>query len=267
MSERLAIIGVGNMGAAVLRGALAAGFLKPQDVLAVEPDERRAAEARALGCAIARGPAEARTWGSILLAVKPQQFPAVADALRPLDESMLVISIMAGLGTERIQSALGGRARLVRVMPNLACQVGAGMSAIALGAGARPGDQALAERLFDTLGKTVIVREPLMHAVTAVSGSGPAYVFLLAEAMQQAAVEIGLNEADAATLVLQTIAGAARLLETGKRGAAGWRETVTSRGGTTEAALESLANAGFAAAIAAAIRAARDRGEALSRSG
>jgi pyrroline-5-carboxylate reductase len=201
-----------------------------------------------------------------MLAVKPQSFPDVSASLDTVGDGALIISIMAGLSTDRIRAALGGRGRCMRVMPNIACQVGAGMSAIALGAGARSGDEGLAIRLFSALGRTVMVEESLLHAVTAVSGSGPAYVFLLAEAMKRAAVAVGLEDATSEALVRQTIIGAAKLLESGARSPVQWRETVTSRGGTTEAALQSLAQAGFIAAMEIAIRAARDRGSQLERS-
>ncbi len=152
---------------------------------------------------------------------------------------------------------------MVRVMPNTPCQVGAGMAAIALGAGARAGDEALAVAIFNALGKTAIVPEAQMHAVTAVSGGGPAYVFLLAEAMQQAAMGLGLDEPTARLLVRQTIYGAGKLLMETDEDAAVLRNAVTSPAGTTEAALSAMIKRDLPGIIVDGITAARNRGRVL----
>jgi pyrroline-5-carboxylate reductase len=163
-----------------------------------------------------------------------------------------------------VRAALGENARVVRVMPNTPCQIGAGMSAIALGEGASPGDETLARSLFESLGKVIAVDEHLMDAVTAVSGSGPAYVFLLAEAMEQAAVKIGLTMHDARILVSQTILGSARLLSESGQTADELRQAVTSPGGTTAAALEVMFERELPETMSLAITAARDRGRELA---
>ena len=137
------------------------------------------------------------------------------------------------------------------------------MAAIALGDGAEPGDEALAVGIFEALGRTVTVQEALMHAVTAVSGSGPAYVFLLAEAMEKAAVDLGLDPAQAGLLVRQTILGAGKLLAESGRSPSQLRAAVTSPGGTTEAALREMDRRELSAIIRAAVTAARDRGVEL----
>ena len=139
------------------------------------------------------------------------------------------------------------------------------MAAVALGEGAVPGDEALAVALFDALGRTAMVDEALMHAVTAVSGSGPAYVFLLAEAMGKAAVGLGLDAETAELLVRQTVLGAARLLDESDEDAAALRRAVTSPGGTTEAALAVMLQRGLPDVICDAIAAARDRGRELDQ--
>jgi pyrroline-5-carboxylate reductase len=150
-------------------------------------------------------------------------------------------------------------------MPNVACQIGAGMTAIALGTGAQSGDERLAVSIFSALGKTVMLDESLMHAATAVSGSGPAYIFLLAQAMEQAATELGIDAANARTMASQTALGAARLLVESDRGAADLRESVTSPGGTTAAAMDVFRRRQFTEMVIEALRAARDRGVSLDR--
>ncbi len=266
MGYRLGIIGAGNMGQAIVRGSIARRLLALQEVLVVEIDPDRRREVARLGCPTASEASSVAGCGEILLAVKPQSFPAVAEALAPLLGPKVIISIMAGRSSRGIRDALGEGARVVRVMPNTPCGVGAGMAAICLGAGARPGDEALATALFGALGRTTTVDESMMHAVTATSGSGPAYVFLLAEAMETAAVRLGLDAATARLLTRQTVLGAGKLLCESDLEAADLRGAVTSPGGTTEAALAVMLDRELPRIIGDAITAARDRGRELERS-
>ena len=263
MAIKLGIIGAGNMGMAIVRGAIEAGVLSPQTLVVADLDESRRKAAAGLGCRVTADSGELREAAQILLAVKPQGFPAVVAAIGPLDHSTVVISIMAGLGSQAIRQALGPSARVVRVMPNTPCRLGEGMTAIAPGDGAEPGDETLAVKIFEALGRTVIVDEDHMHAVTGISGSGPAYVFLLAEAMEKAAVAAGLDDATAALLVRQTILGAGALLAETGDGPADLRKAVTSPGGTTEAALEVMLARDWPAIVGDAIVAARKRGAEL----
>ena len=267
MGFTLGIIGAGNMGMAILRGALDAGVLSAQTTVVADVEPSRREEAARLGCPTTANVADLREAGQIILAVKPQGFGGVAGALGTLDRPTVVISIMAGLGSREIRAALGPAARVVRVMPNTPCQVGAGMAAIAVGEGAQPGDETLAVGIFEALGRTVIVDEALMHAVTAVSGSGPAYVFLLAEAMEQGGVGLGLDPDTARLLVRQTILGAGKLLAESDRTASELRVAVTSPGGTTEAAIREMLNRELPAIVLDAVGAARDRGVELELNG
>ena len=260
---KLGVIGGGNMGRAIVAGAIRAGVLAPADVILAEIDEVRRREAAALGCRVVSNSHEAVLAQQLLLAVKPQSFADVADAIAPLSESKIAISIMAGLSSSRIRAALGPLVRVVRVMPNTPAQIGQGMTAIALGDGAAPGDERFAVQLFDALGRTAIVDESLMHAATAVSGSGPAYVFLLAEAMERAALALGVDEPTARLLVRQTILGAGSLLMDSDQDASDLRRAVTSPGGTTAAAIEVMQINKLVDVVVEAIRAARDRGAAL----
>lgn len=252
------------MGSAIVRGALSRSVLQPQEITIAERDALRRETLAALGCATTENAATAAACEQVMLAVKPQVFPDIAKAISPLNKPTVVMSIMAGLESEALRDALGEHARIVRIMPNTPCQVGAGMTAIALGAGAQDGDDALAQQLFGSIGRCITVEERLMHAVTAVSGSGPAYVFLLAEAMQQAAGQLGLGHHDARLLAEQTVIGAAKLLETSEDSASDLRQAVTSPGGTTAAALEVMFERELPQTIAEAMLAARDRGRELA---
>lgn len=273
MGMRLGVIGGGNMGRAIVRGAIEGDVLAPDDVLVVDVDPARRLDVASLGCHVAEWPGAAVEWvseaepGQVMLAVKPQVFPEVAQALAPMMPArMVVISIMAGRSSAAIRAALGGKANVVRVMPNTPCMVGAGMSAIAIGAGANPEDAEFAKLLFGAIGRTIEIAESLMHAVTAVSGSGPAYVFLLAEAMERAARDIGLPSNEARLLVSQTLLGASRLLEDAEATggtAEELRHAVTSPGGTTAAALDVMMKRGLPEIVIEAMIAARDRGREL----
>lgn len=264
--HRLGIIGGGNMGGAIVRGAVRAGVLEAGGIIVAEVDAARRSEFERLGCAVTERAAEAAGDSEqILLAVKPQMFAEVAASIAPIQGETIVISIMAGLQSAKIRQSLRG-GRIVRAMPNTPCQIGAGMTGIALGEGARPGDEAVATRLFDALGATVMIDESLMYAVTAVSASGPAYVFALAEAMQAAAERLGFDARTARTLVEQTVMGTGRLLAESGQGAAALRAAVTSPAGTTAAALGVMERREFQETMIEALTAARDRGVELGRS-
>lgn len=272
-APKLAVIGAGAMASAILDGAFGAGLLSPAEVVVVEPDESRRSAMAARGCAIAQGSTPEAALralapgGVVLLATKPQ---SLADVARALGASPLlrgvVISILAGARSERVREAFGGSARVVRVMPNTPARIGLGVSAIAMGAGAQAGDDAMALKLFGAVGEVVRVEEAMMDAFTALAGSGPAYIFYLAEAMVQAGVEMGFDPRTADTVARAVIRGSAELLvRSPNERAAALRAAVTSKGGTTEAAIQSMERAGVGEAIVRAIAAARDRGAELSK--
>lgn len=265
MQYRLGIIGGGNMGSAIARGVVRRRVLGPAEVIVAETAAARHAGLADVGCTVVADPAGVLDAEQVLIAVKPQSFAGVAGAIAPLARSTVVVTIMAGLGTDHIRSRLGEHARVVRAMPNTPCQVGEGMTGIALGAGARPGDETFARQIFEALGRTVMLDESLMHAVTAVSGSGPAYVYYLAELMQQAAIEIGLDPSDAELLVVQTIIGAGRMLREADMEPAALRRIVTTPGGTTAAALDVMHAGALPQILIDALKAARDRGVELGR--
>lgn len=266
MAHRLGIIGGGHMGGAIVRGCIRAGVVQPREIIVVEIDASRRMDFEKLGCDTTSDAARVTGADQVLLAVKPQAFSEVAKSIGSLPESKIVISIMAGHSSGAIRAALGGKARIVRAMPNVACQIGTGMTAIAIGAGAQPGDESLAVSIFSALGKIVMLDESLIHAATAVSASGPAYVFLLAEAMEQAAIELGIDSDAARMMVSQTVLGAGQLLAESQQLASQLRQSVTSRGGTTDAAIQIFEQRRFREMVIEALQAARDRGRELGRS-
>ena len=195
----------------------------------------------------------------VVLAVKPQTLPKLGPALSKIDpQEQVVISIMAGVTCAAIQKYIDGPARIVRVMPNTPLLVGWGMSGVAAGPNATDADVDFVLKLFGAAGEAVRVEEDKLDAVTAVSGSGPAYFFYLAEAMHHAAEELGLGE-HADLLVAQTLRGAAELLWHAPEPPAELRHKVTSPGGTTEAAINHMETNGVNEIIVQALHAARDR--------
>jgi pyrroline-5-carboxylate reductase len=262
----LALVGGGSMGSAIARGVIRAGLFEASRVVAAEPDAAKHPSLALEGCRVestARAAVERGGDGAaVVLAVKPQVFPAVAEDLGRL-EGRLVVSVMAGVRGATIARRLGGR--VVRVMPNLGVSIGVGMSAVSAGPGATAEDVAWVRGVFETMGQVEVIDESLMDAFTAVAGSGPAYLFYLAEGMTRGATAAGLRPETAERVVRQTLLGAAELLacEEGV-GASEWRARVTSPGGTTAAAVSTLEGARVLDAIARAVLAARDRGAQLA---
>ena len=266
-AHRVAFIGAGHMAEALVKGLVESGRM-PTDALRVTDvrPERREYFERTFGVrGLARND-EAAAWATIVvLAVKPQSFGEALAGLRDaFGPGRLAVSIAAGLTTGRIERALGDGARVVRVMPNTPALVRAGVSALCAGRWATEDDLGAAEAVMTSVGLAVRVEERLMDAVTAVSGSGPAYVFYLAEAMIEAGRQLGLDEGLARRLTAGTLDGAARLLAASEDGPAVLRARVTSKGGTTEAAIRVLDGRGAGAALIEAIRAAHRRAGELA---
>ena len=264
MTHQLGFIGAGNMAEAIARAAISAKIFPASQMVACDPVEERREVFASLGVTTTQQNADVIDRSQhVLLAVKPQTLPQVGDELRAVDaDRQVVMSIMAGIATEKIEQAIGRPSRLVRIMPNTPLMVGRGMSAIALGRHARTGDDDLALRLFGAAGEAIQVQEPLIDAITAVSGSGPAYLFYLAEAMELAARELGLGE-HAGLLVRQTLLGSAELLCKGDQTPEALRLKVTSPGGTTEAAIKHLDGNASTQVIVNAIKAAESRSREL----
>jgi len=264
-ADTIAFIGGGNMAASLIGGLVAAGH--PGSAIRVsEPDAARAAAlAERFGLVVARDTVEAvRGADIVLLATKPQQ---VADALRGLRlaADTTLISICAGVRIASLRELLGGwPGVIVRTMPNTPALFGAGITGLHASDNAGPQARMQAETVLKAAGPVVWVeREALMDAVTAVSGSGPAYFFLLTEAMAEAGVALGLTPEVARQLARQTFIGAAKMAEGSATDIATLRAQVTSKGGTTQAALESLEADGFRRMLATALAAADRRGAQL----
>lgn len=260
----ITFIGGGNMANAIIGGLVRDGF-DAAAVTVVEPlAAAREQLARSGVRAIAGADALEAPGDVVVLAVKPQQ---MREAIRPLAGRLgaaTVLSIAAGLRAADLSRWLGGHARVVRCMPNTPALIGAGITAACAPAAVDATGRAAVERILRAIGSVVWVDdESLLDAVTAVSGSGPAYVFYFMEAMRDAGRALGLPADTAARLTLETVLGAARLAAGSSEDVAVLRERVTSKGGTTEAALKSMAADGVKEAIARAVKAANDRGRVL----
>ncbi len=257
-------IGSGNMAEAILRGLLQAG-MRPEQLVASDPDAaRRSHLTEQLGVRTTESNLEvAQACELVLLAIKPAHVEA-ATADLPLDAGPLYVSIVAGCRIATLKQRLGSEARIVRVMPNTPALIGAGISAFCHEPTLDPEDAARAEAVLAAVGRVVHVPESLMDAVTGLSGSGPAYVYLFIEALGEAGVREGLPPAVAGELAIETVLGAARLVrETGEHTAV-LRERVSSPGGTTVAGLAALEQEGLRAAVLAGVHAATVRSGELS---
>lgn len=261
----LGIVGCGRLGGALLERLLAAGVVDPDDVVVSDASPERLEQLRTEhGVEVTADNAVPLAAGTVVLALKPQVLPGVLEAdggAVPGDS--VVVSLAAGTTTATIEGLLPNDPPVVRVMSNTPALVGAAMSVVAPGSRAGDAHVARARELAAALGAVRELPEAQLDAVTALSGSGPAYVFLLAEAMAEAGVLNGLSRADAVALVAQTIAGAGALLVARDGDATGMREAVTSPGGTTAAALQVLERAAVRGAVLDAVSAAVERGRAL----
>jgi pyrroline-5-carboxylate reductase len=258
----LGFIGAGNMAEAIARGVLNAELLPAGQIVAADPEPARREVFAGMGARAVAENAEAAAAAEILiLAVKPQIIDEVADGLAgSLASKPLVVSIAAGVGLARLAKHLPAGARLMRAMPNTPMTLGYGVTGLARGAGATEEDVGRVHTIFSAAGVAIEVEdEALLHAVTAVSGSGPAYAFRFVEALAAAGEEAGLPAEVALAMAAGTVAGAGLMLMQSGEAPADLRERVTSPGGTTEAALKVLQQEQFADIIAKAVRAAQAR--------
>ena len=264
--KKIGFIGGGNMAEAIIKGLLASG-IRADSLLAAEPLPQRQAYLTST-YAISSGDDNletARQSDILILAVKPQLAGHVLTSLEPaISASTLVISIMAGISTAFIEESLAAGVRVVRAMPNTPAMIQAAATAICPGRMSSENDLAMAGGIFASIGCVVTVSEKQMDAVTGLSGSGPAYVFTFIEALADAGVKNGLARDVAFKLAVQTVLGAARLVdETGEHPAL-LKEKVTSPGGTTIAALHTLENGRFHGLIMDAVDSACRRSKELS---
>lgn len=268
MKKKIAFIGGGNMAAALVHGLIADGA-NPQNITVAEPDpERRAALSAGTGIRTCADNREAADTADILiLAVKPQVLETVCAALQdsPALHNALIISVAAGIRHDSLQKWLGAQATIVRSMPNTPAMIQCGATVLYAGNNVSEAQRNDAEHIVRAVGLVRWVdNEALMDAVTAVSGSGPAYFFLIMEAMEAAAQELGLPAETAHLLTLQTALGSARMAMESADDPATLRRKVTSPGGTTEQAINRMENAGLRDIFKQALSAARDRSVELS---
>lgn len=264
----ITFIGGGNMARSLIAGLVRQG-IAPGHLHVAEPVTGLRTQLTAdFGVKTYASATEAAAQGSVwVLAVKPQVLRNVCASLADIahGKQPLVVSIAAGITSAQLERWLGGNAAVVRAMPNTPALLGAGVTGLFATAGVSDAQRAQADQVLASAGRTVwIDDEARMDAVTAVSGSGPAYVFLLAEAMEAAAIAQGLPADAARTLVVQTLLGASRMLDESGEAPAELRRRVTSPNGTTQAAIESFQGEDFEAIVARAIDAATRRGQALS---
>lgn len=262
--RRLGIIGAGNMGMALVRGLVQAGWVAPEGLWVFDPDPARRRELEGLGVKVAANNGEVMTATAVILAVKPQVAEAVLSEIAPASADRLLISLVAGLTLARLEEALP-LVRIIRAMPNTPLTVGQGITALAPGRRATAEDLALARELFQAVGRAVEVEERLLDAVTGLSGSGPAYVAVFIEALADGGVRMGLPRALALELAAQTVVGTAALVLSQELHPAVLKDQVASPGGTTIAGLHALEQGGFRGVVMDAVQAATWRARELAR--
>jgi len=263
VTVRLVVVGGGRMGEALLGGVVRAGWASTAEVCVVEPVATRRRQLRSTHPGLQVGTEIPSGADGAVLAVKPADVPRACAALAGAEPAR-VLSIAAGVTLARLEEWLPG-VPVVRAMPNTAAVVGAAASAIAAGAGAGPADLDWAHEVLGSVGLVVRVAEKVLDAVTGLSGSGPAYVFLVAEALVDAGVLVGLDRPTSAALTRQTLLGAAMLLDQSGELPEELRAAVTSPGGTTAAGLRVLEQRAVRAAFLDAVAAATERSRELGR--
>ena len=267
LQERVGFIGAGQMATALGQGLVKAGLVEAARLGASDPSaEARQRFAAATGARTLTDNADvARQSDVIFLAVKPQQMPDVLAELHGQLDGKLVISIAAGIRLAQLAEGLGAGPRLVRVMPNTPCLVAQGAAGFCLGPGATPDDARLVQTMLEAVGIACQVEEKLMDAVTGLSGSGPAFVYVIIEALSDGGVRAGLPRPVASLLAAQTVRGAAEMVLLTKEHPGVLKDRVASPGGTTIAGLQALETAGLRAALMAAVEAATRRSVELGK--
>jgi pyrroline-5-carboxylate reductase len=266
-NKKICIIGTGNMGEALVSGLLGSNSSSPKKIICTDVRESTLESVKKeYGVQTTTSNLEAVTKSDIIIyAVKPQIMAAVIkETVEKLDMSKLVISIAAGVPMAALESCLNKELRLIRVMPNIAAAVKEAATAVAAGKNASKEDIETAMSIFDSIGKTVFIKENyLMDAITGLSGSGPAYIFLIVEALADAGVKVGLSRQEALFLSAQTVLGAAKMLMETKEHPGQLRDRVTSPGGTAIAGLATLEKGGLRTTLINAVEVATHRSREL----
>jgi len=258
---KLGIIGGGNMSRAIVLGLLA-NKIKPENIMVSDKDSKKLNELSRFGIKTGTNEDVLNYSDTVIFAVKPNVYSAVLPECKGYDK--LFISIAAGVSINYIKEFLGESARVIRVMPNTPALVGAGMTAICRD-GAEEKDLDVALKIFSAVGETIVTDEKYIDAVVGVSGSGPAYIFTLIEAMADGGVLKGLTRADAIKLAAQTVLGSAKMVLETKSHPAELRDAVCSPGGTTIEAVKVLEDRGFRSAVINAVVSATEKSESLNK--
>lgn len=265
--KKVSIIGTGNMGEALVSGLVASGSCNPEDMICtdIREDQLKSVKEK-YNVITTTNNTEAVEAGEIVIyAVKPQIIASVfRETASALDMSKLIISIAAGVPLAAIESCLNKKLRLIRVMPNIAAFVRESATVVAAGENATENDIKLAMAIFDSMGKSIFIKENiLMDAITGLSGSGPAYIFLIVEALADAGVKVGLSRQEALFLSIQTVLGAAKLLMETQEHPGRLRDMVTSPGGTAIAGIHTLEKGGLRTTLINAVEVATNRSKEL----
>lgn len=268
LQEKVGVIGSGKMGSAIVRGIVRAGLVTPDQIMASDVSEAlRQSIANEVGIEVTADNGKLCDFAEIvILAVKPQIVDSVIEEIaKKLGKAKLLVSIAAGVSLSRIEANLAQGARVVRVMPNIACVVGAGASGYAGGAHATAKDLENVGLILNSLGMALPLEEKYLDAVTGLSGSGPAFVFLFIEALADGGVQAGLSRDVALKLALQTVHGSARLALESAKHLGELKDEVTSPGGTTIAGLYALEQRGFRGTVMEAVASATRRSQELGK--
>jgi pyrroline-5-carboxylate reductase len=268
LAGKIAFVGAGNIGEALIKGLIVSKAVKPEQLVASEPraDQRQRIAERYRVRMLDDNVETVRDAEIVVLAVKPQILHKVLDQIRPaLRTDALVVSIAAGKDIAGIQARLGPDVRVVRAMPNVACLVAEGATGLAAGPNVTAAELALAQRIFDLVGMSVVIEETLLDAVTGLSGSGPAYIFMVVEALSDAGVKVGLSRWDAQALAAQTVLGAAKLVIETQEHPGRLKDMVCSPGGTAIAAVHTLEQGGLRTTLINAVEVATRRSKELGQ--
>ena len=265
-NKQVGILGTGNMGEALIRGLLHGHLCRPEQIFCsdVRPERLKVIREKYGVKTTSHNTEVVKQSEIIILSVKPQIMKQVVDEIaKYLDLSKLIISIAAGVPLDAIEACARKDLKLIRVMPNICVSVREGASAIAGGKHVQREDLMMAKTIFDSVGKSIFIEEDLLDAVTGLSGSGPAYIFLIIDALADAAVKVGLSRDDALILAPQTVLGAAKMLiETGEHPGK-LKDMVTSPGGTAIAGLHTLEEGGVRTTLINAVEVATERSKIL----
>ncbi|MBM7572498.1 pyrroline-5-carboxylate reductase [Aquibacillus albus] len=269
MIQKIAFVGAGSMAEAIIAGIVEKKFLKPEQINVTNKSSKDKLDRLHQKYGVvgsANKEAVIKDADVIVLSMKPKD---VTESLKEIKAyikpEQLVVSILAGVPTDYISQELNSATPVVRTMPNTSATIGYSATAIAAGSFANEYHVSKIVQLFETIGTTTVVEEEDLHAVTAISGSGPAYIYYLVEAMEEAAKEAGLDRPVAKELIVQTLVGAAEMLKTTKEEPSELRRRITSPGGTTQAGIETLASYDYQEAIKACVKKAANRSKELGK--